>query len=94
MPLTFSGLRGDLQPRQWYRRSDLIAAAVALGVPFGEWEVRKAIRGLPKPTEKRYGHLHYSQAHMDAVVRAAKIVLDAEKATDVPYAAPRSERCH
>ena len=73
MPLTFSGLRGDLQPRQWYRLSDLIAASGCLDA----WGVRKAIRDLPKPTVKHYGHYHYGPEHLAAVMEAAaKISLD------------------
>ncbi|NBW13944.1 MAG: hypothetical protein EBR82_38665 [Caulobacteraceae bacterium] len=67
MPLTFSGLRADLQGRSWYRRSDLIAA----GGPLGEWGVRQAIKHLPKPKIKHYGHFHYGPEHMAAVVEAA-----------------------
>lgn len=89
MPLTFSGLRGDGRPRDYYRRSDLIAAAVALGVPWGEWEVRKAIRHLPKPKERRYGNLCYGPEHMAAVVEAAKSWLDRQEATGLPYAGQR-----
>lgn len=68
MPLTFSGLRGDLQNRQWYRRSDLIAAAG----PLGESGVRRVLEAMPRPTVKRYGHFQYGQEHMDAVVQAAE----------------------
>lgn len=87
MPLTFSGLRGDGRPREWYRRSDLVAAAVALGAPFGAYEVRKAIRHLPAPTERRYGNFCYGPEHLAAVVEAARISLDEAEATGVAYGA-------
>jgi hypothetical protein len=69
MPLTFSGLRGDLQDRQWYRRSDLIAAGGALGASG----VRRVLESMPRPAVKRYGHFQYGQEHMDAVVQAAHV---------------------
>lgn len=84
MPATWAGLRGDDLKRDWYRRSDLVAAAVALGAPFGEWEVRKAIRHLPKPTVRRYGHLRYGREHLNAVLEAARASLDRQEATGVP----------
>lgn len=84
MPTTWAGLRGDDRPKDWYRRADLIAAAVALGAPWGEWEVRKAIRHLPKPKERRYGNLCYGREHMEAVLAAARFWLDRQEATGVP----------
>lgn len=89
MPATWKALRGDEQPRDWYRMSDLVAAAVGLGVPFGEWEVRKATRHLPKPRERRYGHYRYRREHLEAVLAAARIALDGMEATGVPYAGQR-----
>lgn len=75
MPLTWTGLRGDRERVGWYRKSDLLAAAVAVGAKWTEWNVRKAVRGLPKPP-KKYGHLRYGPEHLEAVLESARASLD------------------
>jgi hypothetical protein len=68
---TFSRMRGD-QQRTWSRMSDLLAAAEAAGRVMNRYEVRRAIAHLPRPTVKRYGHWHYTDEHLEAVIEAAK----------------------
>lgn len=84
MPLTWAAMRGDRLPRDWYRRSDLLEAARAICPAYSDWNLRQVLRRLPRPQERRYGHLHYGQEHLDAVVAAAGILLDELQATPVP----------
>jgi hypothetical protein len=67
--LTFSGLRRD-HDRDWFRCSDLVDASQAAGCLMTRYQIRRVIKGLPKPV-KRYGHAHYGTEHMDAVVAYA-----------------------
>lgn len=83
MPLTWTGLRGDYERVGWYRLSDLVRAAEDVGVRFSEWEVRKAVRSLPRPV-KRYGNYQYREEHRQAVIQAAKSSLDRIQATRLP----------
>ena len=67
--LTFSGLRHD-HDRDWFRCSDLVDASQAAGCLMTRYEIRRVIKGLPKP-EKVYGHAHYGTEHLEAVVAYA-----------------------
>lgn len=67
---SFSEMRGD-EARDWFRRSDIIAAIEAEGHVFTWHDARKVLRGLPKP-ERRYGHYRYTRQHLDAVLQAAR----------------------
>lgn len=70
--VTFHSLRGD-RSRTWIRCSDLIAAGTAAaGRPYTRYEMRQAIRHLPRPAVKWHGHYHYGQEHLEAVIRDAK----------------------
>lgn len=69
--LTWSSMRGDAR-RDWYRMSDLYEATLASGRRWNLYQIRKAIRHVPKPTVKKYGHWHYDQRHMDALVEAVR----------------------
>lgn len=71
MMQTFDQLRGD-QARTWCRMSDLLAAAAAAGRAMTRYEVRLAIAHLPRPTVKRYGHWHYTNEHLEAVLEVAR----------------------
>lgn len=73
MPITgsFSEMRHDAD-RTWYRCSDLVAAARNAGVPITRYQLRRMIAALPPPTTKKYGHWHYEQRHMDAVLVAVE----------------------
>jgi hypothetical protein len=73
--MTFSEMRKD-HIRDWLRLSDLQDAAAAAGRWMTRYEVRRAIRHLPKPAVKRYGHWHYTDEHRDAVVAAAKSMVE------------------
>lgn len=84
IPMTWTGLRGDYERNGWYRQSDLIQAAADVGVRFTQWNVRKALRGLPRPAVKKYGHLRYGPEHLAAVIQAAKSSLDRLQATALP----------
>jgi hypothetical protein len=66
---SFSQMRGDGH-RDWYRRSDIIARLREIGSHMTWHDAMKAMSHLPKP-EKRYGHLRYTQAHYNAVIRVA-----------------------
>lgn len=64
--LTFKALRGDDQPRDWMRWSELWAI-VREEIPcLCEWNVRQALRDGP-PAERRYGHNHYTRDHLEHV---------------------------
>lgn len=67
--LGWNGMRAE-SPRDWYRLSDLIAAAAATGRPLTRHQVYTAIRDLPTP-DRRYGHFRYGQVHLEAVLAAA-----------------------
>lgn len=67
--LTFSGLRRD-HDRDWFRCSDLQDASHVAGYRMTRYEVQVATKHLKKP-EKRYGHAHYTRAHLEAVVAYA-----------------------
>lgn len=67
--LGWNGLRSD-EHRDWFRLSDLIAAAAATGKPLTRHQVYMAIRDLPTP-DRRYGHFRYGRAHLEAVIAAA-----------------------
>jgi len=69
--LTWAAMRGDAN-RTWYRMSDLFDATLASGRRWTLYEIRKAMRHLPRPSVKRYGHLHYEQIHMDAIREAVR----------------------
>jgi hypothetical protein len=69
--LTWSSMRGDAH-REWYRMSDLYDATLASGRRWTLYEIRQAMRHLPKPAVKKYGHYHYTQAHIDAVREAVR----------------------
>lgn len=90
IPMTWTGLRGDYERRGWYRLSDLIEAAAGVGAAFTEWDVRKAVRGFPRPV-KRYGNYQYGEAHRQAVIQAAKSSLDRLEATGLPLASSQGE---
>ena len=63
--LTFSRLRGDTEPRDWLRWSELWAWVQAEIPALGQWDVRKVIREIP--AEKHYGHKHYTTEHQAAI---------------------------
>jgi hypothetical protein len=69
--LTWSSMRADAR-RDWYRLSDLYDATMASGRRWTVYEIRRAMRHLPKPAVKKYGHYHYGQEHMDAVREAVR----------------------
>ena len=64
--LTFSRLRGDAEPREWLRWSELWAWVQAEIPALGQLDVRKAVREVGKP-EKRYGHNRYTSEHQAAI---------------------------
>jgi len=66
----FDQMRGD-PTRTWFRMSDLQDAAAASGRRMTRYEVLLAIRHLPPPVVKRYGHWHYTEEHRLAVVMAS-----------------------
>lgn len=68
---TFSRMRGD-STRDWYRLSDLVDASAEAGLRLTISQVRYAIRCLPKPSVKRYGHYHYTAEHREAVQAAVR----------------------
>jgi len=68
---TWADMRQD-RNRTWYRCSDLVAAAAAAGSPMNRYQIHRVLARLPKPTVKKYGHFHYGQEHLDAVVQAAR----------------------
>jgi hypothetical protein len=68
---TFSRMRGD-SGREWYRLSDLVNASAEAGRRLTIGQVRSAIRLLPKPAVKRYGHYHYTAEHREAVQAAVR----------------------
>jgi len=69
--LTWSSMRGDAK-RDWYRMSDLYEATLASGRRWNLYQIRQAIKHVGKPTVKKYGHYHYTQAHMDALLEAVR----------------------
>lgn len=75
--LTWSSMRGDAN-RDWYRMSDLFDATLASGRRWTLYEIRKAMAHVPRPTVKKYGHWHYTQAHMDAIREAVRREVDGE----------------
>lgn len=75
---TFGQMRKDGR-RDWYRMSDLVDAAAIRGASFTRYQVRSIIAHLPKPTEKRYGHWHYTEAHRQAVIEAATLAAAANR---------------
>ena len=75
--LTWSSMRGDAT-RDWYRMSDLFDATLASGRRWTLYQIRQAMKHVPKPTVKRYGHWHYTQAHMDAIREAVRREVDGE----------------
>jgi hypothetical protein len=64
--MTFCELRGDAEPRDWIRWSELLAWAMAELPGMGQWDVRLALRGASKPA-KRYGHYRYTNEHKAAI---------------------------
>lgn len=63
--MSFSQLRGDAQPRDWLRWSELWAIVQA-EIPAMRWfEVRDAVRGMA--ADRHYGHKHYTTEHLEAV---------------------------
>lgn len=69
--MAFSQMRHDAD-RTWLRCSDLVAAAAKAGRPMTRWQIARVLARLPRPAVKRYGHYHYTQEHLDAVVDAAR----------------------
>ena len=69
--VSWESMRGDAR-RDWYRLSDLYDATLASGRRWTSYEIRQAMRHLPKPAVKRYGHFHYGQEHMDALLEAVR----------------------
>lgn len=68
---SFTEMRHD-RDRTWYRRSDLVDAAAKAGVRLTADQVRHIIKKLPRPANRAYGHWHYDQSHMDAVLAAVE----------------------
>ncbi len=85
---TFRQMRDD-DARDWYRLSDLIEAAATHGAALTEYKVRSAISHLPRPTIKRYGHWHYTEAHRQAVIEAAILAASANHSEIPTSSAPR-----
>ena len=79
---TFGQMRRDGK-RDWYRMSDLVDAAAIRGVAFTRYQVRGIIANLPRPTVKRCGHWHYTEAHRQAVIEAA-ILAAAANDSEIP----------
>jgi hypothetical protein len=75
----FDQMRGD-HDRTWHRRSDIVAALAAEGLPMTWWEASKVLATLPRP-EKRYGHFRYTAEHRDAVLAAARCAYKCEEVT-------------
>jgi len=63
--MTFSRMRGDTEPREWLRWSELWAWAQTEFPAMGLYDVRKAIR--PIPADRHYGHKHYTSEHQAAI---------------------------
>lgn len=63
---SFSVMRGDNQPRDWLRWSELWAIVRQELPAMGTNDVRAALRAGP-PSEKRYGHRRYRGEHLQAV---------------------------
>lgn len=63
--LTFSAMRGDGQPRSWIRWSELWDWVRQEFPALGIYDVRLACR--PIPTERHYGHKHYTPEHQAAI---------------------------
>ena len=63
--LTFSRLRGDTEPREWLRWSELWAWSQAEYPALGVWDVKQAVKAIP--AGRRYGHKHYRTEHLEAV---------------------------
>jgi len=61
----FSSMRGDTAPRTWIRWSELWAWVRAELPALGTWDVRQAVRDIP--TDRRYGHKHYTDEHQAAI---------------------------
>jgi hypothetical protein len=59
-------MRGDAEPREWLRWSELWAWVQAEFPALGTYDVRLAVRQAGRP-ERRYGHFRYERRHMDAV---------------------------
>lgn len=72
---TFSAMRGDAG-RAWFRMSDLIDASVAAGRRMTRHQILQSIAHLKAPDCKRYGHWHYTQEHMDAVLAASSVTAE------------------
>lgn len=64
--MSFAKLRGDGEPRQWVRWSELLAWAMAEMPGMGQWDVRRALLEAPRP-ERRYGHNRYTFEHQAAI---------------------------
>jgi len=68
---TFGQMRKDGK-RDWFRMSDLEAAAFHAGARLTRYQIRRTLAPLPPPTVKKYGHWHYTEEHRKAVIAAVK----------------------
>lgn len=68
---TFGQMRKDGK-REWFRMSDLEAAAFHAGARLTRYQIRRILAHLQPPTVKRYGHWHYTAQHREAVIAAVK----------------------
>ena len=84
-PQTFAQMRSDAG-RTWFRRSDIIAAIDAEGLPLTWYEARQILAEMPRP-EKRYGHYRYTAEHRDAILAEARIRYSAVPAAEPPHRA-------
>lgn len=64
--MTFSRLRGDAEPREWMRWSELWAWAREQIPSIGIHGIRQALRSASRP-QRRYGHYRYTSEHMAAI---------------------------
>lgn len=62
---SFGAMRGDAEPRSWLRWSELWAWVQAEFPALGIYDVRLAVR--PIPTDRHYGHKHYTTEHQAAI---------------------------
>ena len=68
---TFGQMRKDGK-REWFRMSDLQAAALNAGVRLTRYQIRRILAPLTPPAVKKYGHWHYTEQHRQAVLDAVR----------------------
>lgn len=65
---SWRAMRGDDEPRTWLRRAEVVALLADRGVIVTAEQVTLVVAasGLPAP-ERKYGHNHYTEQHVEAV---------------------------